>query len=98
MGYTSPTKKARVVELRKDGLTFDQIGARLNIDRSTASRIHARYGKTLDFYSVKYKSGRPHKLTEQDVRLGARLLAKTVAKDAVDLQRQAFPQVNAQMV
>ena len=98
MGYTSPTKIARIVTLREEGKTIHDIAERVGKDPSTVSRIAREYPKRPDFYSVKVKSGRPRKMTEADTRYCARALAKVEVKTAADVQRKIFPVVSAQTI
>jgi transposase len=94
MGYTSPTKKARIILLKKQGVPDSKIAERYSIDRSTVNRIFHKYTENNDFYDVKPKSGRPRKFTTDDVRIAVRMLARTQAHDVADLQRQQFPNLH----
>ena len=98
MGYTSPTKIARIITLREQGKTIHDIAERVGKDPSTVSRLAREYPKCPDFYSVKVKTGRPRKMTEADTRYCARALAKVEVKTAADVQRKIFPVVSAQTI
>lgn len=94
MCYTTPTKRARVIALRKTGQTYREIGLELHLCASTAQRIFKKYGPTEDFYYEEPKSGRPHKLTDADVRLAARMIIKGEASTAKEVQEQEFPTIH----
>ena len=91
MTYTSPTKKARIVLLRSEGVSEKEVAERYSVDRSTVNRIFKKYKDSKDFYHIKEKSGRPRKFTTHDVRIATRMLASTKAHNVSDLQRQHFP-------
>lgn len=94
MCYTSPTRRARIVALRKKGETYREIGEELHLNPSTALRLFKKYGPTEDFYAETPKSGRPHKLSEADVRLAARMIVKGEASTATKVQEQQFPNIH----
>ena len=94
MTYTSPTKKARIVLLRSEGVSEKEVAERYSVDRSTVNRIFKRNKESKNFYHTKEKSGRPRKITTHDVRIATRMLASTKAHDVADLQRQHFPNLH----
>lgn len=94
MCYTTPTKRARIIALRNCGLSYREIGLELGLDASTALRQFKKYGPTGQFYTEEPKSGRPHKLTDADVRYAARMITKGEASTATDVQRQLFPKIH----
>jgi transposase len=94
MVYTSPTKRARIVLLKKQGVPELEIAKRYDVDRSTVNRIFHKYVENGDFYHVKPKTGRPRKFVSQDVRIAVRMLASTQAHDVTDLQRKHFPSIH----
>ena len=94
MTYTSPTKKARIVLLRSEGVSEKEVAERYTVDRSTVNRIFKRNKESKNFYHTKEKSGRPRKFTTHDVRIATRMLASTKAHDVADLQRQHFPNLH----
>jgi transposase len=96
--YTSPTKKARIVHLKRSGLPDHEIASKFGIHRTTVARIHRQYAKTEDYYSIKPKQGRPRKLTPAEVRYGVRMLASTNAHDVTDLQRRYLPHVHPETI
>ncbi|PPR02781.1 hypothetical protein CVT26_009392 [Gymnopilus dilepis] len=96
MGYTSPTKVARIVELRKSGKSDTDIARQVGVDRTTVPRIFARWEESGDFYHVAPKSGRPRKLGPHNIRRGARMLATTEVANATELAKRAFPGVSRQ--
>jgi transposase len=98
MTYTSPTKKARIVLLRTQGVPEQEVADRYSVDRSTVNWIVKRYEESKDFYHVKEKSGCPHKFTTHDVCIAARMLASTRAHDVTDLQRRHFPNIHADTI
>jgi transposase len=86
MTYTSPTKKARIVLLRTQGVLEKEVAERYSVDRSTVNQIVKRYEESKNFYHAKEKSGRPRKFMTHDVHIAARMLASTQAHDVADLQ------------
>jgi len=98
MGYTSPTKKAQIMLLKRQGVPVTEIAEQYSIDTSTVYCIAQKYTETKDFYYVKPKTGRPCKFTTKDVQYAARMLARNCARDVSDLQRQYFPTLHADMI
>ena len=98
MVYTSPTKKARIVEFNKLGYTHTKVAAQLGLHRTTVSRYLKKHDKLADFYAVAPKTGRPRKLTPRDAKLGARMLAKAEVANAAELQKKVFPHVGLRTV
>ena len=96
--YTSPTKKARIVHMKKSGVSDPTIATKFGIHRTTVTRIFKQYAKTEDFYSIKPKQGHPRKLTSAEVRYGVRMLASTNAHDVSDLQRHYLPHVHPETI
>lgn len=94
MGYTSPTKKARIVLLKRQGVPVRDIAERYAIDTSTVYRIAQKYGESKDFYHVKPKPSLPRKFTRNDVHTAVRMLVKTHVHDVADLQRKFFPSLH----
>ncbi|TFK17686.1 hypothetical protein FA15DRAFT_604601, partial [Coprinopsis marcescibilis] len=93
MVCTSPTKVARVFDLKRLGKNDDDIAHRLGIHRTTVSRIFASKEREANPYFRKPKPGRPRKLTEREIRVGARMLAKTEVANATELQKTEMPHV-----
>src|SRR5260370_22095880 len=98
MGYISPTKKARIMLLKRQDVPVTKIAKRYYIETSTVYCIAQKYTETKDFYYVKPKTGRPHKFTTKDIQYAARILARNHAHDVSDLQRQYFPTLHADMI
>lgn len=98
MVYTTPTKKARIVQLKEQGLTNQAVATHTQVHPSTVSRIYAHYGRTQKFYNVKPKSGWPRKLTTSEAQTGLKMLANGTAQDATDLQRKLFLHVGTDTV
>lgn len=95
MVYTSPTKKARIAVYKRQGMSNIAIGNRLKLDHTTIARIIKRLDNNPDFYHVMPKTGRPRALEEREVRIAARMLARTEAENAVEVQKKAFENVAA---
>ncbi|KAF8868986.1 hypothetical protein BD779DRAFT_1458573, partial [Infundibulicybe gibba] len=98
MVYTSPTKKARIVALKAEGLTDRNIASCFSVHPTTVARIVKKYGTGTSFYHTAHKPGRPAKITDNDVRFAIRLLGACKAVDATDLQCQYFPHVTPQTI
>jgi len=96
--YTTPTKKARIIEMKVHGDSNRQIATKFGIDQSTVGRIWRRYQEDQDFYSIGTKMGRPAKLTDKDAKFAALALARGQAKTAADIQREYFPEVHPDTV
>lgn len=91
MVYTSPTKKARIMEFHAMGISHANIAIKYDLHRTTVMRIVKRVSVTNDFYHVKPKPGRPLKFNVHDLRVAIRKLASTEAHDVSDLQRNFSP-------
>ena len=94
MVYTSPTKKARIYEFHKLGLTNEEVGDKVGVHRTTVGRYLKRFEKSTNFYDVGKKSGRPRKMTPRDAALAARMLARAEVANAAELHKKAFPGVS----
>lgn len=95
MVYTSPTKVARVVELKSLGLSDDVIARRINLHRTTIHRLLTRYQESGgNPYYRRPKPGRPHKLQERDARHAALLLARGDVTNVTEIVRTSFPDVS----
>lgn len=95
---TTPTKKARIVQLKALGLTDRDIANKENVNHSTVSRINARYAVTRDFYDKRPRSGRPRKIDTYNTRIALRMLANGTARDTTDLKRKQFPTISVDTV
>jgi hypothetical protein len=98
MVYASPTKRARVVTLKREGKTNQEIAEETGLSRSTIIRTFNQFKDRTNFYYQKPKVGRPRKMTESDARVAARMLASTKARDANDVRKKRFPQFSAQTI
>ena len=98
MVYTSPTKVACIVTWDKQGIPRPDIARNIGIHRTTVARIIARFEKSADFYHVNPKTGRPRKFEERDARVAARMLAQGEAKHVTQVQKEHFPDVDAQTI
>lgn len=94
MVYTSPTKVARVVDFKKLDMGNHEIAQRIGIHRTTVACILKRFEKSGDAYHINPKTGRPRKLDVRDVRVAARMLAKTEAANATEVVQKRFPAVS----
>ena len=90
MQHTTPTKRARIVQLRELNFSFREIGQELGIDHSTALRTFKKYHQSHDFYAKESKSGCPRMFTAQDQRLAARKIRSGAISDAAQLRREDF--------
>jgi transposase len=95
MVYTSPSKVARIVELKNFGQSDYEIVRRFNLHRTTIPRLIKHFVESGDPYFQKHKPGRPRKLQERDACHGAILLACTEAANVTELTKMAFPQVSS---
>ncbi|KAH9034339.1 hypothetical protein EDB85DRAFT_1863993, partial [Lactarius pseudohatsudake] len=94
MVYTSPSKVARIVELKNIGQSDYEIAHRFNLHRTTIPRLIKRFAESGDPYFRKHKPGRPRKLQERDACHGAILLVRTEAANVAKLTKLAFPHVS----
>ncbi len=98
MVYTTPTKRACIIQLKEAGHSYKEIGAKFNLHWSTVYCIHCRYAQTKDFYYVKPKPGHPCKFTTHDTHVAVRTLASSEAHDVANLQRLCFPNITAETI
>lgn len=94
----TPIRRSRILEYKESGLSNSETAEKLGISRSTASRLYRTLLKTRNPYLVKPKTGRPCKVSDAEVRIGARMLAAGEARDAADLQRKQFPHLDTSTV
>lgn len=95
MVVCTPTKIARVIQMRDQGDTFDEIADQLLILKSAACRNYHKYKGTDNYHYREPKPGRPRKLSDHHCRLAVRKIRGGQARDASDLQRQEFPDLSA---
>jgi len=93
MVYTSPSKVARIIELKNLGQSDDQIAQRFNLHRTTIPRLIKCFSESGDPYFRRPKPGRPCKLQDRDIRHGAIMLARGEVANVTELTQKAFPQV-----
>ena len=96
MVYTSPTKVARIVTFKSQGMKAPEITEKMGIHCTIVGRIINWYNESSDFYHVRPKSGRLHVLQKCETRLAAQILAKVAASNVTELQKEYFPGVGAQ--
>ena len=90
MVYTSPTKVARIVEWKGQGITHDEIAKHIGIRRTTVGRILTRFEKSGNYYHIYPRTGHPRKLDIRDMRVATRMLARSKAANATEVQKKAF--------
>ncbi|KAJ6580466.1 hypothetical protein DFH09DRAFT_837808, partial [Mycena vulgaris] len=86
----SPSKRARVVSLRKRGVSFPDIGKELKCDPSTACRTYHRRRRKENFYAITPGRGRPKRLDAHDQRVACRMIRSGEAQTAADVQHDRF--------
>ena len=72
----------------------EEIAQRIGIHHTTVAHILKRFEKSEDPYYVNPKTGRPHKMDIREIRVAARMLAKTEAANATEVVKKAFPEVS----
>lgn len=95
MTICTPTKKARIWTLHKQGRSAAQISKVVPVHPTTVRAVIRKLRVNCNFYAGNMKSGRPRKLTPRDLRHASQILVRGDARDATDLQRKEFPQVSA---
>lgn len=98
MCYTTPTRKARLLDYKLSGMSNNEAAAKLGLSRSTVSRLFRDLLKTRDPYAVKAKTGRPRKISDGETRIAARMLASGEVRDAAELKRKHFPHTNVSTI
>jgi len=98
MVYTTPTKVAKIVSWKAEGHNDSEISRRARVHRKTVSSVLKRYEKSHDPYFVNKKTGRPRKMDIRETRLAARMLAKTEAANATEVQKKALKHVSPRTV
>ncbi|KAF8143997.1 hypothetical protein K438DRAFT_1783209 [Mycena galopus ATCC 62051] len=81
----TPTRRREICVLRDMTTTpFEEIGAKLDCDKSTVLRNYHKFDKTHDWYQT--TRGRPRAMGKYQCRLTARKIRSGVARDAADLK------------
>ncbi|KAI5117840.1 hypothetical protein M0805_008112 [Coniferiporia weirii] len=93
MVYTSPTKKACIIEWDGQGIHCYEIAHKFGIHWTTVNQIIKHYQKHHNFYHVSPKKGRPCKMDIREAQVACRMIAQTEAANATELQKKAFPDV-----
>ncbi|QRV90494.1 Transposable element Tcb2 transposase [Ceratobasidium sp. AG-Ba] len=96
--YATPEVRARINELRHQGMSFRKIGPTVGVHPTTASRIYTCNRKTRSLTSVAAKSGRPRILTVSDAKFAGLSLARGQTSNAVQIRNHLFPHVSVQTV
>ena len=94
MVYTSPTKRCRAHVYHKQGMDHKDIGEKLGIHRSTVSRLIKRFINFPNYYHINPKTGRPRIMDDRDIRIATRMIARSEAQNAVELQKKVFKDVS----
>ena len=94
----TPTKRARIVNMRNHGHSYGDIAKEFGINRSTACRVFTKYAQSQNYYAPITGRGRPRKMDSKDRLLAARRIRGGFAADATDLQRQEFPDISPETV
>ncbi|KAF8064147.1 hypothetical protein FPV67DRAFT_1420424 [Lyophyllum atratum] len=97
----TPTKKARILEMKAQGKPFLEIGNALGIHPTTASRNYDKLmeqGENPDFYTKTPIPGRPRALSPHAERRAKRAITSGECSDATDVQRELFPHVDPSTV
>lgn len=90
----TPTKKARVITLRQEDHSFDEIAERIGCSKSTAYRTWDKYHEKENYYHKTPGRGRPKALDTHDRRIACRLIRSGQSDTAADVQRDHFPEVS----
>ncbi|TFK63775.1 hypothetical protein BDN72DRAFT_775491, partial [Pluteus cervinus] len=98
MRYTSPTKKAKIVAHKSQGLSDRHAANLVGVAASTVNTVFHRYGEKEDYDSTKQRTGRPRVFSTSDVRRAVRLLASGKTRNVSHLQRTFFPQFHPQTI
>jgi orotate phosphoribosyltransferase-like protein len=91
---TTAAQKSAIVMQKSLGMTNHQIADKENVSPSTVSCITNRYAETNDFEAKGTKTGWKPKMTNCDIHLACRMLSTSHACNAMDLQRQFFPNLH----
>lgn len=93
----TPTKKARIMQLRKQGWKFKDIGNEIGLESSVVSRNYNKLikkGPHPDLYHHEPIPGRPKIITPHAERRAVRLITSGECRDATDVQRVLFPRLH----
>ena len=96
--YATPEVRARINELRHQGMSFRKIGPTVGVHPTTASRIYTRNRKTRSLSSVAAKSGRLRILTVSDAKFAGLSLTRAQTSNAVQICNHLLPHVSVQTV
>ncbi|KZP24105.1 hypothetical protein FIBSPDRAFT_705446, partial [Athelia psychrophila] len=94
----TPTKKARILDMRNDGKQFSEIGTKLGLDPSTVSHNYAKMVKNPDPYAKAPGRGRPTKVDPRKLRRAVRACDSGTAVDATNVKQQMFPELSTRTV
>lgn len=98
MVQCTPTKKARIVQMRASGQKFPDIANILGLHPSTVRRNWAKVHQTKDFYAKPTRTGRPRLLSPRSLRRAEREITSGRVRDGSDVKRQLFPTVGASTI
>lgn len=91
----TPTKQARIVQMRAANVTYGNIADELGISESTARRNWAKFHGTQDWYRKPYRPGRRRKLDDEDLKRVEEGFDNGDLRDGEDCRRQLFPHIDS---
>lgn len=91
MPKLTPTKKAKLWTMYKNGHKAGDIAPKLGYHPSTIRRNYAKLQQNLDFYTKPAQTGRPHILSPRSLRHTEMLIKSGKARDAADIKCSLFP-------
>jgi len=97
MVVCTPTKKAHIIQLCKQGWKFWDIGADIGLERSVVSQNYnklVKKGGEPNFYHTEAIPGHPKVITPHRERRTERLIKLGKCRDATDVQRVLFPELH----
>ncbi|KAH8814456.1 hypothetical protein DL96DRAFT_1752631, partial [Flagelloscypha sp. PMI_526] len=94
----SPTKRARIVTMKKAGVKNSKIQAEVSGSVSQINRLHRKWKNQTQFYGKTPGRGRPRALSEQDIRRIACLLHTGKAESVRDVNQRFYTDVEERTI
>ena len=92
--YTTPTTRARIVQLKKAGVPLIAIASEFGVDKSTVDRRWRKYKQGKSFYYNSPKPGRPRALSRAELDVFVAAAEAGDWEDVPDLKHKTGARVS----